>query len=69
VVDALRVALDDDVRVFDGPRLCLAVDEGGHLVSDAKLKAARRCDRGEHGVERILEPAGEQLVVGRRRPE
>ena len=60
MVDGLRVALDDDVGLVDRPGLGLAVDEGGDLLSDAKLEAAGRRERREHGVERIPEPARER---------
>ena len=67
VVDALRVGLDDDVGLVDRPGLCLSVDDRRHLVPDAKLEAAGRRERSDDRVERVHEPAGEELVgVGRR---
>ena len=47
----------------------LAVDEGGDLVADSELEAAGGGERRQHGVERVRQPAREELVVARRGPE
>src|SRR5581483_8269487 len=60
------VPLDGDVGVVDRPALECAVDDGGSLVSDAELEAAGRRHRSEHDVDRVREPAGDEIPLRRR---
>src|SRR5262245_42957048 len=69
VVDADRIALDDDVGIVDRAGLGPAVDDGRDLVADAELEPTGRRHRREHHAHGVLDPAGEQLVRGGRRAE
>ena len=69
MVEHLGVALHDDVGVLDRARLADAVDERGDFVAHAEDEAAGRRDRPEDDVDRVREPAREELILVRRRPE
>src|SRR5262245_14428444 len=67
VVDALGIALNDDVGSIDRSWQHNPVDERGDLVADPKLEPAGWSDGDEELVHRVRQPTGEESVLGRGR--